>query len=115
MAASQGDAESLIIYFRSLKPERRPAMRGTPSDWPAPTRRHLFTAEQIMDPGSSQLFIDIEGDVLTGVQDFLQSSVQQECFRADSALGAVAPERGLEELCAAQVLWRLCACCRRSC
>ena len=88
MAASQGDAESLIINFRSLKPETRPAMRGTPSDWPALTRRHLFTAEQIMDPGSSQLFIDIEGDVLTGVQDFLQSSVQQECFRADSALGA---------------------------
>ena len=62
-------------------------MLGAPSDLTAPTRWHLFTAEQIMDPGSSQLFIDIEGDVLTGVQDFLQSSVQQECFRADSALG----------------------------
>ena len=72
-------------------------MRGAPSELTAPTRRHMFTAEQILDPGSSQHFIDIEGDVLTGGQDFLQSSVQQECFRADSALGAVAPERGLEE------------------
>ena len=83
MAVSQGDVESLINYFRSLKPELRPTMRGAPSELTAPTRRHMFTAAQILDPETSQLFIDIEGDVLTGGQDFLQSSVQQECFRAD--------------------------------
>ena len=46
----------------------------------------MFAAAQILDPETSQLFIDIEGDVLTGGQDFLQSSVQQECFRADRLL-----------------------------
>ena len=66
-------------------------MRGAPSELTAPTRRHMITVAQILDPETSQLFIDIEGDALTGGLDFLQSSVQQECFRADSALGAVAP------------------------
>ena len=58
-------------------------MRGAPSELTAPTRRHMITVVQILDPETSHLFIDIEGDVLTGGQDFLQSSVQQECFRAD--------------------------------
>ena len=58
-------------------------MRGAPSELTAPTRRHMITVAQILDPETSQLFIDIEVDVLTGGQDFLQSSVQQECFRAD--------------------------------
>ena len=58
-------------------------MRGAPSELTAPTRRHMITVAQILDPETSQLFIDIEGDALTGGQDFLQSSVQQECFRAD--------------------------------
>ena len=43
----------------------------------------MITVAQILDPDTSQLFIDIEGDALTGGQDFLQSSVRQECFRAD--------------------------------
>ena len=58
-------------------------MRGAPSELTAPTRRHMITVAQILDPETSQLFIDIEGDALTGGQDFLQSSVQQECFRAN--------------------------------
>ena len=41
-------------------------MRGAPSELTAPTRRHMFTAAQILDPETSQLFIDIEGDALTG-------------------------------------------------
>ena len=43
----------------------------------------MFTAAQILEPGASQLFVDIKNDALEGGQDFLQSSVQQECFRAD--------------------------------
>tara|TARA_B110000211_G_C13671154_1_gene374589 strand:- start:187 stop:333 length:147 start_codon:yes stop_codon:yes gene_type:complete len=43
----------------------------------------MFTAAQILEPEASQLFIDIESDALAGGQDFLQSSLQQECFRAD--------------------------------
>ena len=83
MAASQDDVESLINYFRSLKPELRPTMRGAPSELTALTRRHMFTAAQILEPEASQLFVDIESDALEGGQDFLKSSVQQECFRAD--------------------------------
>ena len=58
-------------------------MRGAPSELTAPTRRHMITVAQILYPETSQLFIDIEGDYLTGGQDLLQSSVRQECFRAD--------------------------------
>ena len=83
MAASQGDVESLINYFCSLKPELRPTMRGAPSELTALTRRHMSSTAQILEPEASQLFIDIESDALAGGQDFLQSSLQQECFRAD--------------------------------
>jgi hypothetical protein len=48
----------------------------------------MFTAAQILDPETSQLIIDIEDNALKGGQDFLKSSVQLECFREDSALGA---------------------------
>jgi len=75
----------------------------------------MITVAQILDPETSQLFIDIEGDVLTGGQDFLQSSVQQEFFRAGPAIGEVMPRRAPEQLCAAPALWHLCACCRWSC
>ena len=64
----------------------------------------MFTAAQILDPETSQLLIDIEDNALKGGQDFLKSSVQLECFRADSALGA-GRRNGA---------WRNCALLRRS-
>ena len=69
----------------------------------------MVTVAQILDPETSQLFIDIEDDVLTGVQDFLQSAVHQEWFRADSALGA-GRLNGASRNCA--LLWSSGACVR---
>ena len=75
VAASQDDVESLISYFRLLKPELRPTMCGAPSELTALTRRHKFTAAQISEPGTNQLFIYIKSDALAGGRDFLKSSV----------------------------------------
>ena len=85
-------------------------MRGAPSELTAPTRRHMITVAQILDLETSQLFIDIECDALTGAWPGLPAELSSTgVLQGRPALGEAMPRRARSN-CA---LLRHCGACVR--
>ena len=71
-----------IVSFAETRVAAHDAWRSVRVDG-ADTPIHFHSGADLGTRETSQLFVGIEDDALTGGQDFLQSSVQQKCFRAD--------------------------------